>query len=155
VTSEPGVVLAVLTADCLPVVLAATAGDEIAVVHAGWRGLAAGVLENAVREMRTPPHDLHAWLGPAAGPEHYETGNDVRQAFVRADAGADAAFSPTRAGHWRVDLFELARRRLHHLGVHAITGGRQCTISDPLRFFSYRRDGMTGRMATLAVLGTR
>lgn len=152
VTRTPGTVLAILTADCLPVVLAAKDGAEIAAAHAGWRGLAAGVLEATVAAMRTPPAGLVAWLGPAAGPQAYEIGAEVRAAFVERDPGAAAAFAATRPGHWRVDLYALARRRLAAAGlaIDAIHGGGRCTISDPARFFSHRRDGRSGRMATLA-----
>ncbi len=152
VTAAPGCVLAILTADCLPVVLAARDGDEIAAAHAGWRGLAAGVLEATVAAMRTPPAGLVAWLGPAAGPLAYEIGAEVRAAFVDVDPGADAAFVATRSGHWRVDLYALARRRLVAAGLamDAIHGGGLCTISDPARFYSHRRDGRCGRMATVA-----
>lgn len=150
VTSVPGVVLAILTADCLPVVFAARSGGEIAVAHAGWRGLAAGMLETAVAAMRAPARDVVAWLGPAAGPSAYEIGAEVRDAFVATDPGAAAAFVATRPGHWHVDLYALARRRLAAIGVHAVHGGNLCTISDATRFFSHRRDGRSGRLATLA-----
>lgn len=150
ITSEPGVTLAVLTADCLPVVLAALDGSEIAVAHAGWRGLAQGILESTVAAMRTPPSGLVAWLGPAAGPDKYEIGIEVYRAFVDRDAAADAAFVPTRAEHWKADLFALARRRLELAGVSATHGGGICTIVNRERFFSHRREGSTGRMATLA-----
>ncbi len=109
--------LAILTADCLPVVFAANDGSEVAAAHAGWRGLAAGVLEATVRAMRTPPERIIAWLGPAAGPQAYEVGREVFDAFVSADAGAAAAFTATRRGHWRVDLYALARMRLAAVGV--------------------------------------
>ncbi|HST44515.1 MAG TPA: peptidoglycan editing factor PgeF [Luteimonas sp.] len=153
VTSSAGTVLAVLSADCMPVVFAARAGDEIAVAHAGWRGLAAGVLERTLAAMRTPAAAVHAWLGPAAGPRFYEVGGDVHDAFVLADPRAGACFSPTRAGHWHVDLPALARLRLADAGIAGIAGvhgGDLCTIAEPLRFFSHRRDRRTGRMATLA-----
>ena len=150
VTSTPGVVLAILTADCLPVVFAARDGSEVAAAHAGWRGLAAGMLEATVAAMRTPPARLLAWLGPAAGPQAYEIGAEVREAFIGRDPEAAAAFVPTRPGHWRVDLYALARRRLAAAGVAEIHGGGLCTISDPARFFSHRRDGRSGRLATLA-----
>lgn len=152
VTSVPGVVLAILTADCLPVVFAAVDGSEVAAVHAGWRGLADGVLERSVAAMRTPPQQLMAWLGPAAGPQVYEIGQDVFDAFVAHDAQAQHAFVATRPGHWRVDLYALARQRLQQAGVpaNAVHGGGLCTISDPQRFFSHRRDRRSGRMATLA-----
>ena len=149
VTSTPDTVLAVLTADCLPVVFAAETGDEVGVAHAGWRGLAAGVLEATVAAMRTPPSRLVAWLGPAAGPQAYEIGEEVRAAFVDRDPGAAAAFVATRPGHWRVDLYALARRRLAAVGLSRVHGGGLCTISDPARFYSHRRDARTGRMATL------
>ncbi|WP_315386524.1 peptidoglycan editing factor PgeF [uncultured Stenotrophomonas sp.] len=152
VTSVPGVVLAILTADCLPVVLAARDGSEIGAAHAGWRGLADGMLEATVAAMHTAPGELQAWLGPAAGPADYEIGEDVFKAFVDGDAGAAGAFVATRPGHWKVDLYALARRRLVAAGVHpaAISGGQLCTIAEPGRFYSHRRDRRTGRMATLA-----
>ena len=156
VTSTPGVVLAILTADCLPVVLAATDGAEVGAAHAGWRGLADGVLEQTVAAMRTPATGLRAWLGPAAGPLAYEIGADVRDAFLAHDPQAQAAFVATRPGHWRVDLYALARQRLVDAGLDpsAIHGGGLCTISDPARFFSHRRDRRSGRMATLAWVGS-
>ena len=150
VTATPGVVLAILSADCLPVVLAARDGREVAAAHAGWRGLADGMLEATVAAMRTPPGELLAWLGPAAGPQAYEVGEDVREAFLRHDGAAAAAFQPTRPGHWHADLYALARQRLAASGVTAVYGGQHCTISDAGRFHSHRRDGRSGRMATLA-----
>ncbi|HOU64566.1 MAG TPA: peptidoglycan editing factor PgeF [Thermomonas sp.] len=150
VTSMPGTVLAILTADCLPVVFAARDGDEIGAAHAGWRGLGAGVLEATVAAMETPADHLVAWLGPAAGPQAYEIGEEVFDAFVSGDAGAAAAFAPTRPGHWKVDLHALARRRLAAIGVTDVHGGGLCTISDPVRFFSHRRDQRSGRIATVA-----
>ena len=151
ITAVPGVVLAVLTADCLPVVFAAADGSEVGVAHAGWRGLAAGVLEATVAAMHTPPSRLQAWLGPAAGPQAYETGGEVRDAFTGTDPGAAAAFVASRPGHWRLDLYALARRRLLAAGMDAaaIHGGGLCTISDRSRFYSHRRDQRTGRMATV------
>lgn len=151
VTSESGVVLAILTADCLPVVFAADDGSEIGAAHAGWRGLAAGVLEATVAAMRTSPSQLRVWLGPAAGPVSYEVGAEVRDAFVAGDPGAEAAFVATRDGHWRVDLYALARRRLEMVGIRvdAIHGGDRDTIAESEAFFSHRRDARTGRIATL------
>lgn len=151
VTGVPGAVLAVLTADCLPAVFVARDGSEVAVAHAGWRGLADGVLEATVAAMATPSADLQVWLGPAAGPQRYEIGREVFDAFVSRQADAQSAFLPTRPGHWRVDLYALARMRLAAAGVAAaaVHGGDLCTIGDPSRFFSHRRDGRTGRMATL------
>lgn len=152
VTATPGVVLAILTADCLPVVFAAHDGSEIGAAHAGWPGLSAGMLEATVAAMRTPASALQAWIGPAAGPERYEIGEDVRQRFIAHDPRAAAAFVATRPGHWRVDLFEIARMRLADAGLDPahIHGGGVCTISDPRRFFSHRRDQRGGRIATLA-----
>ncbi|WP_372018702.1 peptidoglycan editing factor PgeF [Pseudoxanthomonas sp. 10H] len=151
VTATPRVVLAILTADCLPVVFAAADGSEVGAAHAGWRGLATGALEATVAAMRTPPRHLLAWLGPAAGPLAYEVGAEVREAFVAGDPAAQEAFASTRPGHWRVDLYALARRRLQAAGVRAdaIHGGGLCTIGDAGRFYSHRRDPRTGRMATL------
>lgn len=152
VTGTPDVVLAILTADCLPVVFCNRAGTRIGVAHAGWRGLAAGVLEATVAAMEVPAASLMAWLGPAAGPERYEVGTEVRDAFLAHDPASAAAFTATRPGHWRVDLYTLARQRLVAAGLSAgaIHGGGLCTISDEARFFSHRRDGRGGRMATLA-----
>lgn len=150
VTRSPGVVLAILTADCLPVVFAVDDGSAIGVAHAGWRGLAAGVLEAAAGRMPVPPGRLLAFLGPAIGSSWYEVGEDVRAAFVRADPEARAAFHPAATGKWYADLYALARRRLAVCGVERVYGGGLCTFTDHARFFSFRRDGVTGRMATLA-----
>src|SRR5690606_12628973 len=154
ITSTPGTVLVVLTADCLPVVFAARDGSEVGVAHAGWRGLAAGVLEATVAAMRTPATGLEAWLGPAAGPAAYEVGDEVRQAFVEGRGagvpGAAGAFVPTRPGHWLCDLYALARLRLAAAGIACVRGGGRCTIGEPDAFFSHRRDQRSGRQATLA-----
>jgi len=151
VTTTLGTVLAILTADCLPVVLAARDGSELAVAHAGWRGLADGVLEATVATMSTPPAHAQAWLGPCAGAQAYEVGQDVFDAFVSRDVRAADCFVATRPGHWKVDLYALARQRLADadIATEHIHGGGLCTISDPSRFFSHRRDQRTGRMATL------
>lgn len=151
VTATPGVVVAILTADCLPVVLSARDGSEVAGAHAGWRGLVDGVLEATVAAMRTPAANLLAWLGPAAGPRHYEVGVEVYDAFASRDWACGSAFRCTRPDHWTVDLYALARRRLERAGIPALQvhGGGFCTIADPTRFFSHRRDRRTGRMATL------
>lgn len=152
VTGTPGVVLAILTADCLPVLLCDRDGTRIGAAHAGWRGLAAGVLEATVTAMQVPAASLIAWLGPAAGPQRYEVGAEVRDAFLARDPGAATAFTAIRPDHWHVDLYALARQRLEVAGVpaDAIHGGGLCTIGDEGRFFSHRRDGRGGRMATLA-----
>jgi len=162
VTSTPGVVLAILTADCLPVLFAAKAGGEVGAAHAGWRGLATGVLEATVAQMRTPADQLVAWLGPAAGPQKYEIGVEVYDAFVAQDWSAARAFTSTRPNHWNVDLYALARRRLEKVGLRApdIHGGALCTIADPQSFYSHRRStyiesGRTGRMASLVWMAPR
>lgn len=144
-----GTVCAVLTADCLPVLLCDDAGSVVAAVHAGWRGLAGGVLEAAVRAMAVAPVRLMAWLGPAIGPQAFEVGEEVRAVFLAADAGAAAAFRPSPAGRWLADIYQLARRRLQLAGVSEVYGGGECTHGDAARFYSYRRDGATGRMASL------
>lgn len=151
VTSQPGVVLAILTADCLPVLFCADDGSEVAAAHAGWRGLANGVLEATLSAMRTPPERVRAWLGPAAGPQRYEIGVEVYDAFVSRDWGAGSAFTSTREHHWNVDLYALARRRLAAAGIAAncVTGGDLCTLSAPDQFYSHRRDRRTGRMVSL------
>ncbi len=149
VTDIPGVVLAILTADCLPVLFCDDEGREVAAAHAGWRGLAAGVLENTVAAMRSDRSRLRAWLGPAAGPQAYEVGEEVRAAFVDDDPAAATAFAATRPGHWLCDLYALARLRLAHAGITRVHGGGLCTITDAQRFFSHRRDGRSGRMASL------
>jgi polyphenol oxidase len=145
----PGQVCAVLTADCLPVLLCDRAGSVCAAAHAGWRGLHAGVIEATVARLGAAPAALMAWLGPAIGPERFEVGPEVRAAFVAADPAAAAAFRAGTGDRWFADLYALARTRLAALGITAVFGGDLCTLSDPARFYSYRRDGRTGRMATL------
>jgi polyphenol oxidase len=146
---RPGIVCAVLTADCLPVLLCDRAGSRVAAVHAGWRGLAHGVIEAALDSLAAPGQELLAWLGPAIGPDAFEVGDEVRDTFIGRDARAAAAFRPSRDGRWRADLYALARQRLAARGVSRVFGGGLCTYSDPDRFYSYRREGQTGRMATL------
>ena len=143
-----GSVLAVLTADCLPVLFCNREGTEIAAAHAGWRGLADGMLESTVQAMTSAPESLMAWIGPAAGAAQYEIGEEVRQAFLAKNPRADSAFAPTRPGHYRVDLPAIARQRLAGVGVHAVFGGEFCTLSDT-RFYSHRREQRTGRMASV------
>ena len=149
VSRIPGTVLAILAADCLPVLFCAGDGSEIAAAHAGWRGLAGGVLEATVQQLQTPPARLLAWLGPCIGAASYEVGEEVRAAFVAHDATAAACLASTRPGHWRCDLAGLARQRLAAAGVTRICGGSFDTLVDP-RFYSYRRDGArSGRFASL------
>jgi YfiH family protein len=148
VTRAAGVVCAVLTADCLPVLVADRAGKTVGIAHAGWRGLAAGIIENVVRAMGVPASDLMAYLGPGIGPRRYEVGENVRQAFVRTSPEAEAAFESVQGGKYHADLAKLARQRLSAAGIGEVHGANLCTASDE-RFFSFRRDRVTGRMASL------
>jgi YfiH family protein len=150
VTREPRVVCAVLTADCLPVLLCDEAGRHVAAAHAGWRGLQAGILEATVARLRAAgAGELIAWLGPAISARAYEVGAELREAFLGTDPGAGEGFAPNARGRWQMDLPGIARRRLLALGVAAVYGGTLCTHGDAARFFSHRRDGTTGRQATL------
>jgi hypothetical protein len=142
-------VCAVLTADCLPVLFCDRAGSCVAAAHAGWRGLAAGVLEACIAATQCEPEDILAWLGPAIGPEAFEVGSEVREVLVGDLPEAESAFRPGRSGKWLADIYVLARLRLARSGVTAVYGGGECTFTDDRRFFSYRRDGATGRMASL------
>jgi hypothetical protein len=148
----PGEICAVRTADCLPVLFCSADGRNIAAAHAGWRGLAGGVLENTVAAMRCHAGDLIAWFGPAISQANFEVGEDVRSAFIGADPGAKALFRANDRGRWQADLYGLARRRLHQCGVEAIYGGGWCTFADDQRFFSYRRAADTGRMVSFVAL---
>lgn len=151
-TAEPGVACAVMTADCLPVLFASIDGKRVAAAHAGWRGLLAGVLEQTLSAMDVTPAHVQAWLGPAIGPQAFEVGPEVRESFL--DAAADpAAFAPSaRRDHYLADLYLLARQRLAAQGLSRISGGQYCTYQQPSQFFSYRRDGQTGRMASLILI---
>lgn len=152
VSHLPGTVLAILTADCLPVLFCADDGSEIGAAHAGWRGLAAGVLEATLTQMHAPRARMLAWLGPCIGAASYEVGEEVRAAFVDVDAAATQCFAATRPGHWLCDLSALARRRLHAAGVQRVHGGGVDTFTDP-RLYSYRREGArSGRFASLVWL---
>lgn len=148
IARSPGWVCAVLTADCLPLLFCAEDASVIAAAHAGWRGLAAGVIEASVAAMAIERGRLLAWLGPAIGPSAFEIGADVRDVFCRHDAAAEQAFVPRGKDKWLCDLYLLARQRLAGLGVRRVSGGECCTFGDPQRFYSYRRDGVTGRMAS-------
>jgi YfiH family protein len=151
VTGTGGVVCAVLTADCLPIFLCDRRSTRIGVLHAGWRGLAAGVVEEGLRLIQLPPANLLVWLGPAIGPSAYEVGEEVRRKFVDIDKDMAEAFTPVpdRPGHWLADLYDIARRRLRAQGVHSIYGGLRCTLRERDLFYSHRRDGTCGRMASL------
>jgi polyphenol oxidase len=149
---QSGVVCAVLVADCLPVFLCDTAGSVVAIAHAGWRGLVGGIIENTINEMRkfSQSDQIIAWLGPAIGPDYFVVGDEVRQVFVEYDHQAESAFMRGKTeGKWHANLFDLARHRLADNGVSQVYGGDICTFSDATRFYSYRRDGVTGRMAGL------
>lgn len=149
-TTQAGVACAVMTADCLPVLFWSHDGQVVAAAHAGWRGLAAGVLEATLARLPVSPQELGAWLGPRIGPRTFEVGPEVRGAFVLDDPGAASAFiSSSRTGHYLADLAALARRRLARLGVTAVTDSGACTVGDPARWFSFRREGQCGRMASL------
>jgi polyphenol oxidase len=148
-TSVPGVACAVLTADCLPILLCDRAGTRIAALHCGWRGIAKGVIAAGIAALCHPPDGLLAWLGPAIGAGRYEVDGAVREAFTGSSADLAGAFSPSRPRHWHLDLYRAARLSLGTLGVRAVYGGGYCTYGDSDRFFSHRRDGVTGRMATL------
>jgi polyphenol oxidase len=149
ITAKVGKVCAILTADCLPIVFTTDSGDRVAAAHAGWRGLAAGVIGATVSALGAPPEHLLAWLGPAIGPDHFEVGEEVREAMLKADSGASEAFKLGTRGRFMADLGLLARRQLKNLGVERVFGGGECTYAHPERYFSHRRDGVTGRQATL------
>ena len=149
---HPGDACAVRTADCLPVLFCSRDGSRVAAAHAGWRGLAAGVLENTVSAMNCGASDLITWLGPAISQPNFEVGVEVREAFLAGDAGTGAYFELNARGRWQADLYELARRRLARAGVEAVFGGGWCTYADADRFFSYRRGQETGRMVSYVAL---
>lgn len=148
-TRQRGVVCGVLTADCLPVLLCDDRASVVGVAHAGWRGLAAGVIEATVAALDEPGERLMAWLGPAIGPRAFEVGGEVREAFIAGDPRAASAFTAIAGGKWLCDICQLARQRLGALGIHRVAGADCCTACDGERFFSYRRDGISGRMASL------
>lgn len=149
ITRRRGTPCAALVADCLPVLFASRSGDVIGVAHAGWRGLAAGVIEATLEAMNLPAGEVLAWLGPAIGARAYEVGAEVHEAFVARDPAAQAAFLPSRPGHWRLDLYAIARQRLSARGVRQVWGGDFCTHGEPGRFFSWRRERTPARMAAV------
>lgn len=148
ITRESGVVCAVMTADCLPVLFCSNDGSEVAAAHAGWRGLCNGVLEQTLAQFHCPASAIHAWLGPAIGPDAFEVGPEVRTAFMAHDAQADVAFRPVGDKYF-ADIWQLARQRLQAAGVRSVSGSQRCTFTESADFFSFRRNGITGRMATL------
>ena len=153
VSSHAGAVCVVMTADCLPVLLCNERGSVVAAAHAGWRGLCDGVIEQTVRAMNVQPGTLMAWLGPAIGAQAFEVGEEVRAAFIARQPQAAAAFISGTPDKWLADIYQLARLRLNALGITRIYGGGLCTYTDSARFYSYRRDGVTGRMGTFIWLG--
>lgn len=153
-TRYPGIACAILTADCLPVILTDAEGSVVGAAHAGWRSLCGGVLEKLIAAMAVSPSNLRAWLGPAIGPDNFEVGPEVREAFVKQNSEVAKAFTQTgaRPGHFMADIYLVATQRLNKAGVLSVSGGGFCTVNDKDRFYSYRRDGQTGRMATLVWL---
>lgn len=149
VSRDKNHVCTIMTADCLPILLCNQQGDTVAAIHAGWRSLAAGIIEKTIAKFTGKPHDIIAWLGPAIGADKFEVGVDVYNAFCQHSSQATQAFKATDGSHYLADIYQLARQQLVAQGVTAIYGGDFCTFSDGQRFFSYRRDGQTGRMATL------
>jgi polyphenol oxidase len=147
-TTKPNIVCAVLTADCLPVFFCNKNATHVAIAHAGWRGLADGVIEETIKVLKIPGDELLVWLGPAIGPQAFEVGEEVLQQFCAVDPQAAIAFKPSSNNRWLGDMYLLAKQRLQKYGVTAIHGGDLCTYSDSEKFFSYRRDGQTGRMAS-------
>jgi len=148
-TDQANTVCAVLTADCLPLLLCDRQGTGVAAIHAGWRGLAAGVIEQTLKTFACPAHEILAWLGPAIGPEVFEVGNEVKEQFIAVDTQAEIAFKPSPQGRWLADIYLLAKQRLVKYGINAIYGGKFCTYTDTQQFFSYRRDHDARRMATV------
>ena len=152
-TSSVGHVCVVMTADCLPVLICDQYGSKVAAVHAGWRGLHAGVISHAISMLETDPVELMVWLGPAIGPRAFEVGPEVLRAFTDSNGENTSAFRQTDDQHWLCDLYQLARIELSSQGITSVFGGNECTFTDEKRFYSYRRDGNTGRMASLIWLG--
>jgi len=147
-SKNKNVVCVTMTADCLPVLLCNQQGTAVASIHAGWRSLCDGVIEATIKMMGVEPEELMAWLGPAIGSDAFEVGSEVREAFIAQDAQADQAFN-AYGDKWLGDLYEIAKQRLNKQGLNKIYGGGECTYSNPSRYFSFRRDGLTGRMATM------
>jgi len=148
-TLKENVVCAVMTADCLPLLITDKHGSCVAAIHAGWRGLCDGIIEATIKKLPTEPESLLVWLGPAIGADVYEIGEEVYDAFIHGDNKAKQAFTSVSEGHWLFDIYQLAKYRLHKMGIKQIYGGDHCTLSEEEEFFSYRRDNVTGRMASM------
>lgn len=149
ITTTLGKIAVVLTADCMPVLFCNSQGSEVAAAHAGWRGLLKGVLEQTVLQMNSTPEEILAWMGPAIGPQHFEVGEEVRELFIQHTPDNAHFFSLSRPGHYLADLYSIARLRLNKLGIKQVSGGGRCTYSESSTFFSYRREKVTGRQASL------
>lgn len=149
IAREPHAVCVVLTADCIPILICNQAGNEIAAIHAGWRGLCDGIIEATCQRLQTPSHQCMAWLGPGISHAGFIVDTPVRTAFIQADAQADLAFTPVESGRFRGNLFQIAKQRLAKMGITAVYGGNECTYRNPAQYYSFRREGNTGRMATL------
>lgn len=149
VSDKGNIVCVVQTADCLPLLMTTIKGNKVGAVHAGWRGLVSGIIEEAITAMATEPDQLLVWMGPAIGPAHFEVGEDVRQAFEKKYSNSKNIFSATGDKKWHMNIYEAARNILHKNGVDQIYGGDYCTYTDENRFFSYRRDNVCGRMASM------
>lgn len=148
-TQQKGVTCVVLTADCLPLLVTDKCGSCVAAIHAGWRGLNDGIIEATISRLPVKVHNLLVWLGPAIGPQAYEVGEDVYRSFLQQDSEFEKAFTPRTEQHWLLNMYQAARIRLQRLGIENVYGGEFCTFSDESRFYSYRRDGDTGRMASM------
>lgn len=155
VSEQKNHVCSIMTADCLPLLLCNKQGNTVAAIHAGWRGLATGVIEKAVAEFSCDPQDIMVWLGPAIGPNQFEVGSDVYQSFIHHSTQAAQAFRQTDNHRYLADIYLLARQRLTAIGIHAVFGGDLCTVSDNQQFFSYRRDNITGRMASMIWISSK
>ena len=150
-----GKVCVVMVADCLPILIYDAKATRVAAVHCGWRGLANDLLENVVEKLDCPPADLHVWMGPAIGPDAFQVGDDVRNIFIEKDSDSALSFLPDNRGNWMANIYQLARIRLRSIGVENVSGGFYCTYHDSHNFYSYRRDGVTGRIAALAWLSNK
>lgn len=148
-TQQENIVCAVMTADCLPLLITDKAGSCVAAIHAGWRGLCDGIIESTIKKLSVEPESLLVWLGPAIGPNVYEIGEEVYDAFTKHDVEAKKSFTSTSEQHWLFNIYRLATLRLHRLGIKQIYGGNHCSLSEKEQLFSYRRDDVTGRMASM------
>lgn len=152
-TSQENVICSVMTADCLPLLVTDKQGSCVAAIHAGWRGLCNGIIETTIKKLPVEPESMLVWLGPAIGADVYEVGEEVYDAFTKNEIAAKQTFTSTSEGHWLFDIYQLAKLRLNKMGIHHVYGGDRCTLSEKEHFFSYRRDDVTGRMASMIWIG--